>query len=76
MDEGRAALPSSMGAIFSIVLNLLIWAFAYYKIRILIQKTNIDILAAVTKDHYDDSYIFGAEQGLNIAVAVINRQDP
>ena len=65
-----------MGAIFSIVLNLLIWAFAYYKIRILLQKTNIDILAAVTKDHYDDSYIFEANQGLNIAVAVINRKNP
>ena len=59
-----------MGAIFSIVLNLLIWAFAYYKMRILMQKTNIDILAAVTKDHYDDSYIFGAEQGLNITFCV------
>ena len=40
------------------------------------QKTHIDIITAITKDHYDDSYIFGAKQGLNIAVAVINRQNP
>ena len=35
----------------------------------LIEKKNVDILSAVNRFNYEDSYMFTAEKGLNIAVA-------
>ena len=43
------------------MLFFLMITFTYYKIDVLLQKTNVDIMSAVSFDHYDDSYTFGAE---------------
>ena len=35
-------------------------------------KKSVDILQAVNKEYFDDDHTFGAEQGLNIAISVVN----
>lgn len=70
--EGRDALPSKLGAIFSILLMIIMLLFTGYKISRLTGKKNVDIIQAVVENHYDDEFVFGGEQGLNIAVAVLN----
>ena len=69
-------LPSKIGAVGSFLLFALIIAYTGYKISLFEAKTSVDILSAVNEDHFDSSYKFGAEQGLNIAVAVVNSFDP
>ena len=51
-------------------------AFTGYKISILSDKKNIDIVQAVKENHFDDSHVFSAKQGLNIAVGVYQPNDP
>ena len=63
-------MPSYMGAFCSIMLFIILIAYAGYKISILEGKKSVDILQAVKEKHYDDSYVFQAEQGINFAVAV------
>ena len=46
-----------------------------YKVYILESKKSIDIVQAVKEDHFDDSHVFGFEQGLNLAVAVYSIYD-
>ena len=41
-----------------------------YKVSILEGRKSIDIIQAVKENHYDDSYVFSSEMGLNIAIAV------
>ena len=41
-----------------------------YKISILNGKKSINIIQAVKENHFDDSHVFTARQGLNIAVGV------
>ena len=50
-------------------------AYTGYKVSILEGKKSVDILQAVNKDHFDENYTFGAKQGMNIAVAVLNTMD-
>ena len=69
-------LPSKIGAVGSFLLFALTIAFTGYKISLFEAKSSIDILSAVNEDHFDSSYKFGAKQGLNIAVGVVNSFDP
>ena len=40
-----------------------------YKISILEGRKSVDVLSVKSDNHYNDSYIFGADQGLNVALA-------
>ena len=75
IDDGRDGLPSKLGALFSILLLILMLIYTGYKISILQGKKDIDIVQAVKENHFDSSHVFGAEQGLNLAVAVIKARD-
>ena len=46
--------------------------YAGYKIDVLMGRKDVDILQAVQEDHLDDSYIFTAEQGFNVAVSLVS----
>ena len=60
IDESRSALPSKMGSFFSILLLIVLVAYAGYKVFILEGKKKIDIIQAVQEDYFDDSYVFSA----------------
>ena len=62
-----------MGIACTIILLVTMAIYAYYKIDLLSQRKSVDILQALDEDHFDDSYVFGAQQGLNFALAVTNR---
>ena len=49
-----------------------ILSYACYKFYVLEAKKSIDILQAVSENHFDDENIFSGKQGLNFAVAVYN----
>ena len=72
LDQGKETLPSKMGTFCSFLLLLTLIVYAGYKVNILQGKKSVDILQAVNKHYFDDDYTFGANQGLNIAIAVIN----
>ena len=72
IDEGRDGLPSKSGALCSILLLIIMLVYTGYKISILEGKKDIDIVQAVKENHFDNSHVFGAEQGLNLAVAVVH----
>ena len=72
IDDGKDALPSKLGALCSFLFFLAMVSYTSYKLYILEGKKNIDIVQAVKVNHYDNNYTFGAEQGLNVAVAVFN----
>ena len=76
IDESRSSLPSKLGTFCSFVLLICLIAYAGYKASVLERKQSVDILTAVVEDYYDDSYVFGADQGFNIAVYVVNPFDP
>ena len=65
-------MPSKTGALCSILLLILMLIYTGYKLSILEGKKDIDIVQAVKEDHFDESHMFGAAQGLNVAVAVLN----
>ena len=49
--------------------------YAGYKISILEGKKSIDIIQTVKENQFSDEDVFGANQGLNIAVGVFNPWD-
>ena len=50
-------------------------AYAGYKVSILQEKKSIDIVQAVVENHFDASYVFDSDQGLNFAVGVLDPFD-
>ena len=76
IDEGRDVLPSKMGTFCSIFLLALMTVYTGYKISVLQGKKSIDIIQALRENHFDDSHVFSAEQGFNVAVAIFNPMNP
>ena len=75
IDDGKDALTSKIGALCSILFLISMLTYTGYKVYILESKKSIDIVQAVKEDHFDDSHVFGFEQGLNLAVAVYDIYD-
>ena len=65
-------MPSKMGTICSFLMLILMLNFTFYKVQILQERKSVDVLSVVSEDHFDENSFFGAEQGLNIAVALFN----
>ena len=61
-----------MGVICSLLLYLILLAYTYQKLDILIGRKDVDFLSVTKENYIDVSETFGAEQGLNFAVAVLN----
>ena len=76
LDEGKGALPSKAGALCRLLLLLVMIAYTGYKTSILSGKKSIDIMQAVKENHFDDTHVFSAKQGLNTAVGVYQTNDP
>ena len=76
IDEGKDVLSTRTGAFCSIMLAIILLAYAGYKVSILEGRKSIDIVTALRENHFDDSHVFSGEQGLNIAVAVFNPSYP
>ena len=65
-----------MGAITSFILLVAIDIYMYYKFDIMLEKKDVDILSAVLEDHFQADYEFKSNQGLNVAVAVVDPFEP
>ena len=75
LDKGKDRLTSKLGTCCSFFLAIVLVAYAGYKVSILEGKKGVDILTSVSKNHFDEEYTFGGEQGLNLAVAVTDSFD-
>lgn len=65
-----------MGLTCTLLMFVIMVAYTAYKIDIKLVKKSVDILQAVQENHFDDREVFGADQGLNIAVGVVNPLSP
>lgn len=76
IGTGGSALPTRLGALCTVFLQVVLIAYTGYKVSILDAKKDVDILQAVKEDYFDNQYKFGAEQGLQVAIAVGNESNP
>ena len=67
VDKQKSVLQSTMGSLCSLVVLLIVTAYAYQKMDVWMQKKDVDILESTADDYFDLDYIFDYEQGLNIA---------
>ena len=58
------------GALCSLILTIILIAYAYLKIDVLIEKKDVDIMRTVNDYHFADDEVFGYEEGMNVAVAL------
>ena len=68
-DAGGQTYGSIMGAICSIILLLITAFYAYLKLMVLIEKTDVNILSSELDMYFSDTDEFTYANGLNIAVA-------
>ena len=70
IEEGKATMTSAVGGICTLLLVLLLLAYAGYKGSVLLGKTNFNLVQAVSRDYFDETDVMGAEQDLKVAVAI------
>ena len=70
LDQGRDALPTVAGTVFSLVLLIIFGVYAADKIRVFLEKTGETTLSVVYTKDIDASYRFGAKQEFNFAVGL------
>mmetsp|Transcript_9947 Transcript_9947/g.12400 ORF Transcript_9947/g.12400 Transcript_9947/m.12400 type:complete len:147 (+) Transcript_9947:175-615(+) len=68
LDEG-SDVRTAMGSICSVFLLTITCLYAYIKFDVLINRKDVDVLTANRDMFYSDDFIFGYEQGFNVAAA-------
>ena len=66
-------MTSTIGGICSLLLVVILLAYASYKVSVLLGKTNVKIVQAVSKDYFDETNVMGSEQDLKVAVALYSQ---
>ena len=58
-----------MGSLCSLILIVVIGAYAYIKTDVMLLKKDIDIITSTHRHYFDAEYVFDYRQGLNFAFA-------
>ena len=61
IDKQKSVLQSTMGSLCSVVVLLIVTAYAYQKLDVWMQKKDVDILESTADDYFDLDYIFDYE---------------
>ena len=69
LDGEKDNVSTVMGSICSLVLILIVCAYAYIKVDVWYNKKDVDIMSSTQKGHFGEEYVFDYEQGLNFAFA-------
>ena len=69
LDNGDDVVRSVMGSICSILVLAVVVLYMYQKTDVLISKKDVDVLSTINDSHFNPDYIFGYEEGFNMAVA-------
>ena len=73
LDNGRTReLSSGCGTFFSILMYLLLIIFAIQKLGIMAQRRKVYLHEMHLEHHFDDSFVFAGENGLNVAIVYEN----
>ena len=65
-----------MGATCTILVFILTMVYSSYRASILHARSDVEVQASIQKSYYDESFTFGAAEGLNIAVSVFDARNP
>ena len=69
LDRENSTLKTSVGSLFTVIVHLVLFLYAYIQIDVWIHKKDVDIMATKLIDHLPYDYIFDHDQGLNLAIA-------
>ena len=69
LDKENETLQTSIGSILTLIIYLIVSAYAYVKIEVWITKNDNDIMQSTQDGFFDTDYVFDFEQGLNVAIA-------
>ena len=69
LDKGLQHLPSYTGVFFSGFLAIAMILYIILKFNVLVNKTEIDILATKLDYYYDENFVFDHSNGLAVAAA-------
>ena len=75
LHEGKSKEATWMGAFCSLMVLLVTISYTFQKIEVLVSKRDVDILSAIEDSFLSSEEVFGAEQGLQIAVSFVNFGD-
>ena len=70
VEDGSDVKHTKIGSCCTILLIFIILAYTGYKIHVLNSRQAVDVLQAIAENTFEDDYIFGADQGLNVAVSI------
>lgn len=76
VDDKQDKLPSKIGALCTYLMVLVLLAYTGYKVDVQLARKSTNIVQAVEEDKFDENSVFGADQGLNIAVGVFSLKNP
>ena len=76
LDKTMQILHTSVGSIFSIILFIIVGAYALQQTEIMITRKENIVMASTMVNFYDPDYVFDFDQGLNFAVGIIDPFDP
>ena len=69
IEKDKSELKTLMGSLFTFLIYVVSAVYSLQKVDVWMAKKDVDIMSSTQAAYFDDSYIFGYEDGLNFAVA-------
>ena len=69
LDQGITKVYTWSGFAFTLLLVLIIGAYTAQKVGVLVGRSDVDIFETELISYFDDTYSFGSESYLDLAVA-------
>ena len=75
LDQGITKVYTWSGFAFTLLLVLIIGTYAAQKVSVLMGRSDVDVFETELISYFDETYSFGAESHLNLAVAFTSFDD-
>ena len=69
IEKNKSELRSMIGSLFTFLIYIVSGVYSLQKLDVWRAKKDVDILSSTQAGYFNDSYVFGYDDGLNIAVA-------
>lgn len=71
-----SSLPTVLGSVISILMTISLAFFGFYKIMFVVQRKGWTMVSTIKEHRYTSDDVFGADQGMAIAIALWQPIDP
>ena len=70
LDKNKNSLQTCMGSLLTMLVYIVVGAYAYQKIDVWVNKKDVEIMSSILMSEFDEEEKFSFDDGFNVALAL------